>query len=53
MYSCVTDYQDGYTPLRYAAKGDYAAMNGHLDVVKALVEAGADVGARDKVSIRE
>ena len=35
-------YQDGYTPLIYAAEG------GHLPVVEYLVERGADMEAKDK-----
>ena len=36
--------QDHQTPLHWAA------MRGHTDVVKLLIEKGADVNAKDKVS---
>jgi hypothetical protein len=38
--------QDGATPL------SVAAQNGHLPVVRALVDAGADKNAKDKVGER-
>jgi ankyrin repeat protein len=37
--------QEGYTPLLQAS------ASGHVEVVKALLAAGADVGARDDVGV--
>ena len=37
-------YQDGFTPLAWAAK------KGHLPVAEHLVEKGADIEAKDQVS---
>jgi hypothetical protein len=38
-------FLQGFQPLHFAA------CNGHLDTVKALVEAGADVATKDNVSV--
>ena len=42
--TCATVSQNGYTPLIWASQ------NGHLEVVKALVAAGADINAAENVS---
>ena len=42
-YNCMF-LQDHQTPLYWAASG------GHTDTVKILIEKGADVNAKDKVS---
>jgi hypothetical protein len=42
---CSPAPQDGETPLRRAS------LNGHLEVVEALLAKGADVHTKDKVSI--
>jgi hypothetical protein len=45
MLACVDGWQEGQTPLHYASQ------NGCLEMVEALLAKGADVEAKDKVSI--
>ena len=41
---CWIRYQDGFTALHYAA------MNGHIEVARLLLDGRADVNSKDEVS---